>query len=46
MELFLNARCDVFFGDGEPSKLIGQALDRAKAYAAAGGIGILRAGPD
>jgi 2-methylisocitrate lyase-like PEP mutase family enzyme len=39
VELFLNARCDVFFGDGEPSKLIGQALDRAKAYAAAGASG-------
>lgn len=39
VELFLNARCDVFFGDGEPSKLIGEALDRAKAYAAAGASG-------
>jgi 2-methylisocitrate lyase-like PEP mutase family enzyme len=39
IELFLNARCDLFFGDADHSTLIGEALDRAKAYAHAGASG-------
>jgi 2-methylisocitrate lyase-like PEP mutase family enzyme len=38
--LFINARTDLFLGrGGEPSSEIGAALDRAKAYAAAGASG-------
>ncbi len=38
---FINARTDLFLrrGDADPSKSIGAALDRAKAYAAAGASG-------
>ncbi len=39
VELFINARSDVFFGEGDPAQLIKEALDRAKAYAAAGASG-------
>ena len=38
--LFINARTDVFLGKGgDASRAIGDALDRAKAYAAAGASG-------
>src|SRR5260370_18439097 len=40
VDLFINARTDLFLGqDGDPAKSIGDALDRAKAYAAAGASG-------
>jgi 2-methylisocitrate lyase-like PEP mutase family enzyme len=34
--LFINARTDVFFQDGDPKQFIDDALERAKAYEAAG----------
>jgi 2-methylisocitrate lyase-like PEP mutase family enzyme len=35
--LFINARTDLFLGQGrDPAQSVGEALDRAKAYAAAG----------
>ena len=38
--LFINARTDLFLGQGrEPAQSVGEALDRAKAYAAAGASG-------
>jgi 2-methylisocitrate lyase-like PEP mutase family enzyme len=37
--LFINARTDVFFQDGDPHRFIDEALERAKAYAAAGASG-------
>ncbi|WAS90644.1 isocitrate lyase/PEP mutase family protein [Nannocystis punicea] len=38
--LFINARTDLFLGrGGDPAKSIGEALDRGKAYAAAGASG-------
>jgi 2-methylisocitrate lyase-like PEP mutase family enzyme len=38
--LFINARTDLFLGqDGDPARSMGEALDRAKAYAAAGASG-------
>jgi 2-methylisocitrate lyase-like PEP mutase family enzyme len=37
--LFLNARTDLFLGLGDPAQSIGEALDRAKAYATAGASG-------
>jgi 2-methylisocitrate lyase-like PEP mutase family enzyme len=37
--LFINARTDVFFQDGDPNQFIADALKRAKAYAAAGASG-------
>src|SRR5260221_3381407 len=38
--LFINARTDLFLGpDGDPAQSISEALDRAKAYAAAGASG-------
>jgi 2-methylisocitrate lyase-like PEP mutase family enzyme len=38
--LFINARTDVFFGEGgDAPRLVGEALERAKAYAAAGASG-------
>ena len=38
--LFINARTDVFFEHGdEPAQAVGEALDRAKAYAVAGASG-------
>ena len=40
VDLFINARTDVFFEHGDdPAQAVGQALDRAKAYAAAGASG-------
>jgi 2-methylisocitrate lyase-like PEP mutase family enzyme len=40
VEFFINARTDLFFGEGQDeAQLIGEALDRAKAYAAAGASG-------
>ena len=38
--LFINARTDLFLSqDGDPARSMGEALDRAKAYAAAGASG-------
>src|ERR1700674_5797300 len=38
--LFINARTDVFFEHGDaPAQAVGEALDRAKAYAVAGASG-------
>jgi 2-methylisocitrate lyase-like PEP mutase family enzyme len=38
--LFINARTDLFLGQGnDPKSVIGEALDRASAYAAAGASG-------
>jgi 2-methylisocitrate lyase-like PEP mutase family enzyme len=40
VELFINARTDVFFEHGDdPARAVGEALDRAKAYAVAGASG-------
>jgi 2-methylisocitrate lyase-like PEP mutase family enzyme len=40
VDLFINARTDLFLGqEGDPAQSIGDALDRAKAYAAAGASG-------
>ena len=40
VELFINARTDVFFEHGDdPAQAVGEALDRAKAYAVAGASG-------
>jgi 2-methylisocitrate lyase-like PEP mutase family enzyme len=40
VDLFINARTDVFFEHGEEAtQAVGEALDRAKAYAAAGASG-------
>src|SRR6266481_10158 len=40
VHLFINARTDLFLGQqGDPAKSVGDALDRAKAYAAAGASG-------
>ena len=40
VELFINARTDLFLGQGnEPAGVIGEAIDRAKAYAQAGASG-------
>ena len=40
VHLFINARTDLFLGqEGNPANSIGDALDRAKAYAAAGASG-------
>ena len=38
--LFINARTDVFFQDGDPHRLIDDALERAEAYAEAGASGL------
>jgi 2-methylisocitrate lyase-like PEP mutase family enzyme len=38
--LFINARTDVFFQEGDPSQFMDDALERAKAYAAAGASGL------
>jgi 2-methylisocitrate lyase-like PEP mutase family enzyme len=40
VDLFINARTDVFFQDGESKKSVAAALERAKAYAAAGASGL------
>jgi 2-methylisocitrate lyase-like PEP mutase family enzyme len=38
--LFINARTDLFLGQGrDPAQSVGEALDRAKAYAASGASG-------
>ena len=37
--LFINARTDVFFQDGDPHRLIDDVLKRAEAYAEAGASG-------
>jgi 2-methylisocitrate lyase-like PEP mutase family enzyme len=40
VDLFINARTDLFLGSkGDPAKYIDEALERAKAYAAAGASG-------
>src|SRR3954463_8087877 len=40
VELFINARTDLFLGQGrDEAQWVGEALDRAKAYAAAGASG-------
>jgi 2-methylisocitrate lyase-like PEP mutase family enzyme len=40
VDLFINARTDLFLGQkGDPAQFVGDALDRAKAYAAAGASG-------
>ena len=45
VDLFINARTDLFLGqEGDPAKSIGDALDRAKAYAAAGASGFFGPG--
>lgn len=38
--LFINARTDLFFQDGDPAQYVAEALERAKAYAAAGASGL------
>lgn len=40
IDLFINARTDVFFQDGDPAKFIDDALERADAYEAAGASGL------
>src|SRR5260370_11441767 len=45
VDLFINARTDSFLGQkGDPAQSVGDALDRAKAYAAAGASGFFRPG--
>ena len=44
IELFINARSDVFFGAGDPVELMHEAIDRAKAYASAGASGFFAPG--
>jgi 2-methylisocitrate lyase-like PEP mutase family enzyme len=44
IELFINARTDVFFGPGNPADLITDAIARARAYAAAGASGFFAPG--
>src|SRR5690348_15012676 len=39
IDLFINARTDVFFEHGEEARTVGEALERAKAYAAVGASG-------
>jgi 2-methylisocitrate lyase-like PEP mutase family enzyme len=40
VDLFINARTDLFLGQqGDPAQSVGDALDRAKSYAAAGASG-------
>lgn len=40
VDLFINARTDLFLGgDGDPAASVGEAIERAKAYAAAGASG-------
>ena len=40
VDLFINARTDVFFQEGDPAQFLADALERAKAYAAAGASGL------
>jgi 2-methylisocitrate lyase-like PEP mutase family enzyme len=45
VNLFINARTDVFLGQqGAPAQSVGDALDRAKAYASAGASGFFMPG--
>jgi 2-methylisocitrate lyase-like PEP mutase family enzyme len=45
VDLFINARTDVFFEHGEDAaQVVGEALDRANAYAAAGASGFFTPG--
>lgn len=45
VRLFINARSDVFFTPGhDPAQVYAEALDRAKAYAAAGASGLFLPG--
>lgn len=39
VDLFINARCDVFFSQGHRARLVEEALERARTYAAAGASG-------
>src|SRR5262249_17783762 len=39
VDLFINARTDLFFGDGNPEKLAEEALERARLYKDAGASG-------
>jgi 2-methylisocitrate lyase-like PEP mutase family enzyme len=39
VDLFINARCDVFFGAGKPVEAMGEAIARVNAYATAGASG-------
>lgn len=39
VDLFINARTDVFFESEDAAQAVGEALERAKAYAAAGASG-------
>jgi 2-methylisocitrate lyase-like PEP mutase family enzyme len=39
VRLFINARTDLFFQEGDPAQYMDEALERAKAYAAAGASG-------
>ena len=40
IDLFINARTDLFFQDGDPAQWVEDALARAKAYAASGASGL------
>jgi 2-methylisocitrate lyase-like PEP mutase family enzyme len=40
VDLFINARTDLFFGDGNPKRLAEEALERAKLYKDAGASGL------
>lgn len=41
IRLFINARTDLFLGqEGDPAKLVDEALDRAKMYSSAGASGL------
>src|ERR1051325_7154833 len=45
VELFINARTDLFLGQGrDEAQSVGEALERAKAYAAAGASGFFLSG--
>lgn len=39
IDLFINARTDLFFEHGQEAQTVGEALERAKAYAAVGASG-------
>lgn len=39
LALFINARTDLFFAEGDPAQSVSEALDRGKAYAASGASG-------
>ena len=42
--LFINARTDVFFADGDPAQSVSEALDRGKAYASCWRLRVLYPG--